>query len=537
MLALILVGVYDAGYLTIEHYRDVIPPCSTSVFADCGRVLQSEYAVLFGVPLALLGLIHYMVLGFVFVVVLLFTSYKDVIARQIRPSAETTKQSQILMESNLNYWLLIQTSGGLLFSLYLVYLQLFVIHAICLYCMLSALVSTLLFVLAQFYYFGERKFLFVTVFAFVYRTAIKPTLFLMDPEFIHLLMVRFGELIGKAPPLQVTTRYLTTYDQPMLTQHIEGIAFDHPVGLAAGFDYEGWLTQTLAPWGFGWQTVGTITNSAYEGNVRPMLGRLPQSRSLMVNKGFKNRGADATIGKLGKLKHHTDLGGLCDSIPYGISIGRTNSLTLATQKESVADIVSAFTKFEQSPLSHAYYELNISCPNLKGDIEFYTPTHLEELLIAIESLNIKRPIFVKMPIEKSDTEVASMLAVVARHSPKGVIFGNLQKDRNHPSLVPGEVAKYPKGNFSGKPTFQRSNELIKLAYREYKGRLVIIGCGGIFSAEDAYTKIKLGASLVQLITGMIYEGPQLIAQINMGLEALLQKDGYKNIADAVGRDT
>jgi uncharacterized membrane protein/gamma-glutamyl-gamma-aminobutyrate hydrolase PuuD len=191
--------------------------------------------VLFGVPLALLGLIHYVVLGFVFVVALLFTRYKNVIARRIRPSAGTTKQSQTLMESNLNYWLLIQTSGGLLFSLYLVYLQLFVIHAICPYCMLSALVSTLLFVLTQLHYFRERKMLFVYVFGFVYRSVIKPILFLMDPEYVHLLMVRFGELIGKAPPLQVATRYLTTHDQPMLTQHIEGIAFGHPVGLAAGY--------------------------------------------------------------------------------------------------------------------------------------------------------------------------------------------------------------------------------------------------------------------------------------------------------------
>ncbi len=127
-----------------------------------------------------------------------------------------------------------------------------------------------------------------------------------------------------------------------------------------------------------------------------------------------------------------------------------------------------------------------------------------------------------------------MLAVIEQHSPKGVIFGNLQKDRKDPSFDAAEIEKAGKGNFSGKPTYARSNGLIRLAYKKYKERFVIVGCGGIFSAEDAYTKIKLGATLLQLITGMIYEGPQLIAQINMGLEELLKRDGYTHISQAIG---
>ncbi|MBP6994360.1 hypothetical protein KBB12_03895, partial [Candidatus Woesebacteria bacterium] len=275
ILALILIGVYDAGYLTLEHYRNVIPPCSIhDVFADCGRVLRSEYAVLFGVPLALLGLIHYTtVLG-----IHLFSLYSKKVWSK--------------------YWLLLQTAGGLLFSIYLVCLQLFVIHAICPYCMLSALVSTLLFVLVELQYFRERKKLFVEVFAWAYRTVIKPVFFLLDPELVHVMMVRFGEVIGSIGVARIKVRFLTTYDQPALSQTIGGFTFTHPVGLAAGFDYEARLTQTLAPWGFGFQTVGTITNGSYEGNDRPMLGRLPKSRALLVNKGFKNLGADATIRRL-----------------------------------------------------------------------------------------------------------------------------------------------------------------------------------------------------------------------------------------------
>ncbi len=139
-----------------------------------------------------------------------------------------------------------------------------------------------------------------------------------------------------------------------------------------------------------------------------------------------------------------------------------------------------------------------------------------------------------MPIEKSNKEVLSMLEVISKHSVTGVIFGNLQKDRSHPALNQSEVSKFPKGNFSGKPTFDRSNELISLTYKHYKKRLTIIGCGGVFNAHDAYEKITRGASLVQLITGMIFEGPQLVANINTELPDLLKKNGFRTITEAIG---
>ena len=259
-----------------------------------------------------------------------------------------------------------------------------------------------------------------------------------------------------------------------------------------------------------------------------MLGRLPKSKSLMVNKGFKNLGAGETMRRMSKL--HFEM-------PVGVSIGRTNGKKNMTQKQSVEDIVKTFILFEKSRVRHSYYELNISCPNLYGNISFYPPHYLRQLLEAVQKIHIGRPILVKMPIEKSDREVKKMLSIISQFSCiKGVIFGNLQKNRKDPSLDPDEVRRYMVGYFSGKPTEKRSNELIKLVYRLYKKRFVIVGCGGIFSAEDAYKKIRLGASLVQLITGMVYQGPGLISQINLELLELLKKDGLKNISDAVGKD-
>ncbi len=250
----------------------------------------------------------------------------------------------------------------------------------------------------------------------------------------------------------------------------------------------------------------------------------------MVNKGFKNIGAQLIADKLRNLKFQ---------IPVGISIGMTHSDKLKTINEAIKDVITSFKIFEKSNVKNNYYELNISCPNLvhAKNISFYPPKNLDLLLLAVDKLRLKKPVFIKMPIEKTNAEVIKMLNIISKHkSIKGVIFGNLLKNRNDPSLIKSEVKKFKVGNFSGKPCEQRSNELIELTYKKYKDRLIIIGCGGVFSAEDAYRKIKLGASLVQLITGMIFQGPQLISQINLELIDLLKKEGFKNIKEAIGTD-
>jgi dihydroorotate dehydrogenase len=257
-----------------------------------------------------------------------------------------------------------------------------------------------------------------------------------------------------------------------------------------------------------------------------MLGRLLQSKSLMVNKGFKNLGAKETISRLLEKTF---------PIPVGISIGRTNSRTSnLSQSQSVQDICEAFKKIEDSTVPFSYYELNISCPNLHGSANFYKPRLLSDLLAHIDKLKLKKPVFVKMPIDKPESEFRAMLRVISKHSPVGVIIGNLQKNRSHPSLNPSEVAKFPVGYFSGKPTFDDSNRLIELAYRTYAKRFVIIGCGGVFSGADAFEKIKRGASLIQLITGLIYQGPQLPSQITLELTELLDKNGFSTIEEAIG---
>lgn len=360
-----------------------------------------------------------------------------------------------------------------------------------------------------------------------YRNILKNLFFQMDPELIHEKILGSGQRLGSNEIARSITKIALSYNDRRLEQKLHGIRFSNPVGLAAGFDYDAQLTQLLPYVGFGFGTVGTITNKPYGGNPRPRLGRLVKSRSLMVNKGFKNKG----IKQITK-----NLRNCLFEIPVGISIGPTNSRDNSNEHITIQDIVSAFRYAEKSRVPFSYYELNISCPNLFVKIDFYNPKNLRILLKAVTGLSLSKPLFVKMPISKTDDEIRAMLKVITSFPVKAVIFGNLQKNRYDPSLNQEEVGQYKTGNFSGKPTEKRSNELIRLAYREYGNKIVIIGCGGVFSAEDAYKKIKLGASLIQLITGMIFEGPQLIGEINHGLVNLLKRDGYENISQAVGTE-
>ena len=366
----------------------------------------------------------------------------------------------------------------------------------------------------------------ISIYSFLYRNIVKQIFFQIDPESVHNFVTVSGELIGKSNSIKKILKKSTVLNSQYLEQDIEGIHFSNPIGLAAGFDYDARLTQILPALGFGFETIGTITNLPYDGNTKPRLGRLPKSRSLMVNKGFKNRGAIEISDKTSNLRYE---------IPLGVSIGKTNSLKLKTQEESIDDIIKAITVFENSNTSSSYYELNISCPNLHGNITFYPPRNLDQLLKEVDKLNLNKPVFIKMPIDKRNSEVIKMLDVISRHRVKGVIFGNLQKNRNNPELNRDELSKFNKGYFSGKPTEKRSNELISLAYKNFGKKFIIIGCGGVFNAKDAYRKIKLGASLVQLITGLVYEGPLLVSEINKELINLLKRDGYRNIKLAIGK--
>ncbi len=364
--------------------------------------------------------------------------------------------------------------------------------------------------------------------SFLYRRFVKPVCFKFDAEDIHDLFINIGEKLGKSKISKSITSLFFNYKNPILKQKVLGINFSNPVGLAAGFDYDGRLTRIISKVGFGYSTIGSVTRGFYEGNKKPRLARLIKSKSIWVNKGLKNAGADKIISRIKNDDY---------DIPVGVSIAKTNCDRTADELEGIRDYVSCLKLFNNSGIGD-YYEINISCPNAFGGEPFTTPKKLDNLLKEIDKLKVKKPILLKMPVDLSINETKKLCDVAVKHKVDGLIFGNLTKNRNNPLLDKREVSRLSeyKGAFSGLPTNELSNNLIKFAYKNYGNRFVIIGCGGVFSCFDAYKKIKLGASLVQLITGMIYNGPSIIGEINEGLIKLLKRDGYKNISEAVGVD-
>lgn len=349
-------------------------------------------------------------------------------------------------------------------------------------------------------------------FRFLYVNFLKPIFFLIDPEVMHDVIIWTGRILGSNNPTKKLTNLFFYYSNKSLEQKILGVKFPNPVGLSAGFDKNAKLTGILPYVGFGFSEVGTITGEAYSGNPKPRLLRLIRSKSLIVNYGLKNTGCEKISDYLRKQKF---------IFPVITSIGKTNNRSTVKVEAGIEDYIKAFQHFTDIG---QFFDINISCPNTFGGQPFSDPKKLHQLLLQIDKIPTKKPIFIKMPPDLTDKELDGILNVIRKHKISGFICTNLAK--NH------RIAK--KGGLSGKVVEDLADNLISKIYRKTKGKYVIIGVGGIFSAEDAYKKIKLGASLVELITGMIFEGPQVISEINQGLVKLLQKDGYKNISQAVG---
>lgn len=344
----------------------------------------------------------------------------------------------------------------------------------------------------------------------------------MDPEFVHDRVLNIGALLGKTKLGRSTTKSFLSFSSPILEQTIAGIHFPNPIGLAAGFDKNAELTDILPEVGFGFVEVGSITGEPCEGNPKTRLWRLPKSKSLVVYYGLKNDGAEKISKRLLNKQF---------KIPIGISVAKTNSEQTVGAHEGVADYVKAYKAFVNIG---SYTTINVSCPNAFGGQPFTEPSRLDLLLTEIEKTPCTKPIFIKLSPDLKYEEVDELLDVIGHHKITGIICSNLTKNRANKNIVEHNLPSV--GGLSGKVVENLTNELIKYVYRKTKSKYIIIGCGGVFSAEDAYKKIKLGASLIQLITGMIYEGPQIIGQINKGLAFLVEQDGYKNISEAVGKD-
>lgn len=361
-----------------------------------------------------------------------------------------------------------------------------------------------------------------------YTALAKPILFSMSPDRAHTLMLTAGQHFQSSKVIQSLIKHAWTYSNaPFLAQTILGNTYQNPVGLSAGFDKNITIPSVIRSVGFGFMEAGSITALPTIGNPRPWFYRLPHSKSLVVHAGLANNGAEAILKDLSRRPT-----GVFQSFPLNVSVAFTNSADVLGEEASIQDYLSSVSQVQKN--KHvSMITLNISCPNTYGGEPFTEPAKLRRLLKKVDALHVHQPLFLKMPSDLSWRQFDALLAVASECDVQGITVCNLAKTR---TLVDPRdtLPSHIKGSLSGQPLKATSNYFIEQTYKKYAQRFTIIGVGGIFSAEDAYEKIKLGASLVELITGMIYCGPQLIGQINKDLVTLLKKDGYASITEAIG---
>lgn len=365
---------------------------------------------------------------------------------------------------------------------------------------------------------------------FIYQKIVKPILFRVKPDTVHKRLVKLVQTVQKIPLVRELPKLVAYRNDKLLAQTFFGTNYRNPIGLSAGFDKEINMVQMMKAVGFGWMTGGSVTWGKYKGNDGAWFYRLPKSKSLVVNAGLPSEGAPIVAERVSGYKPS-----LLADFPLWVSSAKTNAKDTVNQEQAVEDYcasLAAFDKLNQVSM----HEINISCPNTFGGEPFTTADKLEALLVGVDKLDLKKPITIKLPINLPLNDFDTLLDTIVSHSSvKAVTIGNLFKDRSAVKLsevLPDDV----KGSLSGEPTRQVTTELIRRTYQKHGDRLLIIGVGGVFSADHAYAKIRAGASLVALITGMIFEGPQVVGQINRDLVKLLERDGFSNVSQAIGVD-
>lgn len=338
----------------------------------------------------------------------------------------------------------------------------------------------------------------------MYKSVIRPILFRMDPEKIHHFTFKFLKTSYKIPGVSSFLKKKYQIDQPQLEREVFGLKFKNPVGLAAGFDKDAKLFKEMSGLGFGFIEIGTLTPKPQEGNPKKRLFRLREDAAIINRMGFNNGGVEAAVERLKKNNQQVLIGG---------NIGK-NKVT--PNENAVDDYKICF---------HAlfpyvdYFVVNVSSPNTPNLRELQDKEPLTKLLNALQELNRKKdqskPVLLKIAPDLTDEQLLDIIEIVKETKIAGVIATNTTISRDGLS----SENKNEAGGLSGKPLTKRSTEVIRFLAEKSNKAFPIIGVGGIHSAADALEKLDAGASLVQLYTGFIYEGPRLIKEIN---EAIME---------------
>jgi len=352
-----------------------------------------------------------------------------------------------------------------------------------------------------------------------YRSLVRPLLFRLPPETAHELALHSLSLL----PSRILAKRSST--QNPISRF--GLLFSNPVGLAAGFDKNGIALRPLAALGFGFIEAGTVTFHPQPGNPRPRLFRLSEDQALINRAGFNNEGAGAFVKRVERNRPDCVL---------GVSIGKSKITPL---EEATQDYLASFELVYNVA---DYIAVNVSSPNTPQLRELQQSQQLSGLLSALqtrgrelEQRHQKRvPLLVKLSPDLERRDLEMIVAVLESLQIDGIIATNTTINRENLSSDPNLVTAAGEGGLSGKPLKRRSTQMIAQLYELTRGRIPLIGVGGIFTARDAWEKICAGASLVQLYTGFIYQGPNIANDINQGLARILAREKCASIDAAVG---
>ncbi|MBD1393189.1 quinone-dependent dihydroorotate dehydrogenase [Mucilaginibacter glaciei] len=341
---------------------------------------------------------------------------------------------------------------------------------------------------------------------------LKPLLFLFDPENVHHFVTRNLKRFNSLPGGQSLSRAVWSTEDKQLEKEVFGLKFKNPVGLAAGFDKNAELIAEMGNLGFGFIEIGTVTPLPQPGNDKPRMFRLPADAALINRMGFNNLGVDVAAARIAAYRKSLRPGQ--QALIIGGNIGK-NKIT--PNEDAVNDYIKCFDRLFDVV---DYFVVNVSSPNTPGLRELQEKEPLMQLLATLQQRNIKngvsRPILLKIAPDLSNEQLNDIADIVKQTGIAGIIATNTTISRH--GLI--SAHKSETGGLSGKPLTERSTEVIAYLHQISEGAFPIIGVGGIHSADDAAEKIKAGASLVQLYTGFIYEGPGLIKRILTRLKSL-----------------
>jgi dihydroorotate dehydrogenase len=350
----------------------------------------------------------------------------------------------------------------------------------------------------------------------MYRTVIQPALFALDPETAHNTM-RSVARVANVPAVCKVLRKVYQVSDPRLAVTVAGIDFQNPIGLAAGFDKNAELLGLWTGLGFGHIELGTVTGQAQPGNPRPRIFRLAKDRALINRMGFPSEGADAIERHLSRTR---------PSIPHlpplGINIGKSKAVEL---EKAIDDYRYSFVKL--APLAD-YVTVNVSSPNTPNLRQLQDRERLNELLSALNSCNeFKRPIFLKVAPDLTFAALEEVVQCCVENRIAGIIATNTTLGREGLTTPIDEM-----GGLSGAPITTKSLEVVRFLGGAIKGRLALIGVGGIFTGEDVLAMLAAGASMVQIYTGLIYEGPGMVRNLNRYLTRFMDTHGCSNLSEA-----